>query len=79
MTDSRNMADQNRFFLTGSDFSELAILENSQTLNSNSVAEEKPETALKLAKFQKLDFNAIEKNLTKQRMTPKRLRRKISP
>ena len=36
MTDVKNMADQSRFFLTGSDFSELAVLESALPNELNS-------------------------------------------
>ena len=66
MTDSRTMADQSRFFLTGSDFSELAVLESTvpNELNSTSGLP-KLESSLKAAKFKKLDLEAMENNLIK--------------
>jgi len=75
MNSSRN-AETNRFFLTGSDFSELAILEKNagpELNNAGGLAEHLlqqsaangGEPSLKAAKFKKLDWNAMEKNLIK--------------
>ena len=65
MTQSRAFVDQSRFFLTGSDFSELAILDGSVTheLNSSGALEKIAPEILKLAKFKKIDWNAMESNL----------------
>ena len=58
--ESRNIVDQNRFFLTGSDFSELAVLENPLINELNSSVggnrDVTAESSLKTAKFKKIDW-----------------------
>ena len=63
------MAEQSRFFLTGSDFSELAVLESSMPNELNSTGRlmmdnsNQNESVLRAANFKKLDLDAIETNL----------------
>lgn len=71
------LADQNRYFLTGSDFSELAVLESTMANELNSTGQlEQPQSALRAANFKKLDLSAMESNLIKQQATPKRLKKR---
>ena len=54
---------QDQFFLTGSDFSDLAQLENN--LNELSSMREVSAYNLKMAKFKKIDWTTIEEKLMK--------------
>ena len=62
MEDSSTLK-QDQFFLTGSDFSDLAQLENN--LNDLSSMREATSHDLKMAKFKKIDWNIIEAKLMK--------------
>ena len=74
MTELKSMVEQNRFFLTGSDFSELAVLESNMPNELNSTSRlDKRESSLRIANFKKLDLDAVESNLIRQRATPKRV------
>ena len=63
------MTDESRYFLTGSDFSELAALDTSvkNELNSTGQLDQlvATESAIKTAKFKKIDWNQMETNLIK--------------
>lgn len=61
MTEATNkMMDDSRFWLTGSDFSELAILNYSHAEGMSKHVDQ--EKSLKTARFKRMDWDKIEKN-----------------
>ena len=67
MTESRTIVDQSRFFLTGSDFSELAALEgqNNELNSTSGFRQLAAESTLQKAKFKRLDMAKLENSLEK--------------
>ena len=70
MTEANTRLEKSRFFLTGSDFSELAVLENTMTNEINSMSRLEQlvlqDNGIKTAKFKRIDWNQMEMNLIKQ-------------
>ena len=62
---TRILEQDGRFIITRSDFSELLVLDSQVNDLSSTIGFQPEQTTLKMAKFKKIDWNALDRKLAK--------------